>query len=144
MEVRRRSVRVSRDRPPEVRHASLSDAVLAARARHGDERALDELVGRHAGAVQAQCRHLLRDPEDARDAAQEALAKLCRRIGQYRGEARFSTWLHALVANTCRDLLAREARRRHDPLCDLSASAEHDVAAAAVEAATAAARRPAL
>src|SRR5256886_15439881 len=59
---------------------------------------------------------MLSDPEDARDAAQEALAKLCVRIGQFRGESQFSTWLHRLVVNTCRDVAARQRVRRCEPL----------------------------
>ena len=61
---------------------------------------------------------MLRDPEDARDAAQDSLAKLVTRIGQFRGEAQFSTWLHRLVVNTCKDVAqARWAsERRTEPL----------------------------
>src|SRR5947199_9578579 len=79
----------------------LSDPILVKRAKDGDRRALEALCERHAPAVERLARHLLRDPEDARDAAQEALAKLCVRIRQFRGEARFSTWLHRLVVNAC-------------------------------------------
>ncbi len=61
-------------------------------------------------------RRELSDPRDAQDAAQEALIKLCQRIGQYRGEAHFATWLHRLVVNTCRDTSARERIRRAEPL----------------------------
>ncbi len=64
-------------------------------------------------------RHLLEDPEDARDAAQEALAKLCVRLRQFRGESQFATWLHRLVVNTCRDVAQRQHLRRCEPL-------EHD------------------
>ena len=68
-----------------------------------------------------------RDPEDARDAAQESLAKLCVRLRQFRGEAQFSTWLHRLVVNTCRDVAERQRTRVHDPLPDeLGADVEHD------------------
>ena len=63
-------------------------------------------------------RHLLEDPEDARDAAQEALAKLCVRLRQFRGEAQFGTWLHRLVVNTCRDVAQRQHVRRCEPLDD--------------------------
>ena len=48
--------------------------------------------------------HVLRDPDDANDAAQESLVKLVRRVGQFRGESQFSTWLHRLVVNTCKDV----------------------------------------
>ena len=88
------------------------------RAKDGDPRALEALCERHAPAVERLARHLLRDPEDARDAAQEALAKLCVRIRQFRGEARFSTWLHRLVLNTCRDVAERRRARPWEPLDD--------------------------
>jgi RNA polymerase sigma-70 factor (ECF subfamily) len=60
--------------------------------------------------------HVLRDPEDARDAAQEALAKVCVKLGQFRGEAAFSTWLHRLTLNACRDVAQRRGEGRNDPL----------------------------
>ena len=75
---------------------------------------------------------MLSDPEDARDAAQESLAKLCVRIGQFRGESRFATWLHRLVVNTCRDVADRQRVRRCDPLAeDERVSDEPDPATAA-------------
>jgi RNA polymerase sigma-70 factor (ECF subfamily) len=62
--------------------------------------------------------HVLRDPEDARDAAQEALVKLVQRVGQFRGQSQFSTWLHRLVVNTCKDVAQARwaAQRRTEPL----------------------------
>jgi RNA polymerase sigma-70 factor (ECF subfamily) len=59
---------------------------------------------------------ILGDLEEARDAAQESLVKLCTRLRQFRGEAQFATWLHRLVVNTCRDRLARQRVRRTEPL----------------------------
>jgi RNA polymerase sigma-70 factor (ECF subfamily) len=66
--------------------------------------------------VEKLARHLLHDPEDARDATQESLAKVCVRLRQFRGEAAFATWLHRLVVNTCRDAAAR--RKSWEPLPD--------------------------
>jgi len=94
----------------------LSDPILVKRAKDGDRRALDVLCSRHAPRVERLCRHLLDDPEDARDAAQESLAKLCVRLRQFRGEAQFSTWLHRLAVNTCRDVAERQRLRRCEPL----------------------------
>ena len=75
---------------------------------------------------------MLRDPEDARDAAQEALVKLVQRIGQFRGQSQFSTWLHRLVVNTCRDAAERRKSRIHEPLADeLSAGPADDPVRAA-------------
>jgi RNA polymerase sigma-70 factor, ECF subfamily len=103
----------------------LGDPVLIARAKDGDGRALAVLCERHAPRVERLARHLLADPEDARDAAQESLAKLCTRIRQFRGESQFSTWLHRLVVNTCRDVAQRQRVRRHEPLLeDLRAAPE--------------------
>jgi RNA polymerase sigma-70 factor (ECF subfamily) len=100
----------------ESAHTALSDVVLAVRAKDGDRRALEALVERHAPRVRRLTAYLLDDPQDAEDAAQEALAKVITRIDQFRGEARFATWLHSLVMNTCRDLGERQRRRRHQPL----------------------------
>jgi RNA polymerase sigma-70 factor (ECF subfamily) len=94
----------------------LSDSILVKRAKDGDRRALEVLCERHAPRVERLAAHVLGDPEDARDAAQEALAKLCVRIGQFRGDARFSTWLHRLVVNTCHDVAERQRLRRCEPL----------------------------
>lgn len=112
-----------------LEYERLSDPVLVTRAKGGDARALEALCTRHAPRVERLARHLLRDSEDARDAAQDALAKLCVRLRQFRGEAQFSTWLHRLVVNTCRDVAERQRARSHDPLPDeLGADLEHDPA----------------
>jgi RNA polymerase sigma-70 factor (ECF subfamily) len=95
--------------PPLV-YERLSDPILVRRAKDGDERALAALCERHAPRVERVARHVLRDSEDARDAAQEALAKLCVRIRQFRGESQFSTWLHRLTVNTCKDVAQRRVR----------------------------------
>jgi RNA polymerase sigma-70 factor (ECF subfamily) len=111
-------------------YATLSDPILVTRAKAGDRLALEALCVRHAPRVERLARHLLRDQEDARDAAQEALAKLCIRLRQFRGEAQFSTWLHRLVVNTCRDVAERQRTRGHEPLPDeLGGDAEHARAA---------------
>jgi RNA polymerase sigma-70 factor (ECF subfamily) len=97
-------------------YARLSDPILVKRAKDGDARALEVLCERHAPRVEKLARHLLRDPEDARDASQEALAKLCTRIGQFRGESQFTTWLHRLTVNVCRDVANRQSLRACEPL----------------------------
>ena len=99
-------------------YGRLSDAILVTRAKDGDRRALAALCERHAAKVERLAVHLLADPEDGRDAAQEALAKLCVRVGQFRGESQFSTWLHRLVVNTCRDVATRQRVRRCEPLVE--------------------------
>jgi RNA polymerase sigma-70 factor (ECF subfamily) len=99
-------------------YARLSDPILVKRAKDGDRRALETLCERHAPRVEKLALHVLHDPEDARDASQETLAKLCTRIGQFRGEAQFSTWLHRLTLNACRDVANRQRARACEPLLE--------------------------
>jgi RNA polymerase sigma-70 factor, ECF subfamily len=101
--------------PPLV-YERLSDPILVTRAKNGDRRALDALCERHAPRVERLAHHLLRDPEDAGDASQDALAKLCVKLPQFRGESAFSTWLHRLTVNACRDVAQRKLSRRCEPL----------------------------
>lgn len=97
-------------------YGKLTDVELVRRATSGDKRALDVLVERHSPRVNRLAAQILGDFEEARDAAQESLVKLCTRLRQFRGEAQFATWLHRLVVNTCRDRLARQRIRRTEPL----------------------------
>ncbi len=115
---RRRQIQQSfRPEGPLV-YARLSDPILVRRAKDGDARALEALCERHAPRVEKLALQLLRDREDARDAAQDALAKLCTRIGQFRGDAQFSTWLHRLTVNACHDVANRQRVRACEPLVE--------------------------
>jgi RNA polymerase sigma-70 factor, ECF subfamily len=115
---RRRPIQQSLRPEGRLVYARLSDPILVKRAKDGDARALATLCERHAPRVEKLAGRLLRDPEDARDAAQEALAKLCTRIKQFRGDSQFSTWLHRLTANACSDVAARQRARACEPLLE--------------------------
>jgi RNA polymerase sigma-70 factor, ECF subfamily len=117
---RRKPRRIVQPLRPErpLDYERLSDPILVKRVKDGDRQALATLCERHAPRVERLSRHLLGDNEDARDAAQESLAKLCTRIRQFRGEARFATWLHRLVVNTCLDAAERRKSRVHEPLAE--------------------------
>ncbi len=66
-----------------------------------DRRAFEQLLRRHQGMVRAQLRRLLKgDHAKADDLAQETFLLAWRRLHQFRGDARFSTWLHR-IAYTC-------------------------------------------
>jgi RNA polymerase sigma-70 factor (ECF subfamily) len=104
--------------PSALVYEKLSDPVLVTRAKDGDAQALEALLTRHQPRVERLARHILRDPDDGNDAAQEALAKVCVRLKQFRGGAQFSTWLHRLVVNTCLDAVERRRARVHEPLSE--------------------------
>jgi len=101
-----------------LRYDRLSDPILVRRAKDGDKHALEALCERHQARVERTARHLLRDPEDALDATQDTLARVCTKLGQFRGEAAFTTWLHRLTINACRDLAERRLSRPTIPLWD--------------------------
>src|SRR2546430_10923937 len=126
---RRRPIQQSFRPEGRLVYARLSDPILVKRVKDGDPQALAALCERHAPRVEKLAGHLLRDPEDARDAAQDALTKLCTRIGQFRGESQFATWLHRLTFNACSDVARRQGGRACEPLLeDRRASTDADPA----------------
>lgn len=71
----------------------MSDADLVARAREGDAAAFGTLVDRHKTAVYRATRAALHSHEEAEDAAQDAFVIAYQRLGSFRGDASFKTWL---------------------------------------------------
>jgi RNA polymerase sigma-70 factor (ECF subfamily) len=121
---RRRPITLELRQAPALAYDKLSDPILVQRAKDGDARALDALLARHRPTVERLALRILRDAEDADDATQEALAKVCVRLAQFRGGAQFSTWLHRLAVNTCLDAVERRKSRVHEPLDDSYAAAD--------------------
>jgi RNA polymerase sigma-70 factor (ECF subfamily) len=95
------------------------DQELIERYLAGDADAFATLVRRHQALVYTLCLRVLGDREDAADAAQESLVIVARKLGTFRGDARFTTWLHRVTMNVCYDQLRaakrRPAVRRLDP-----------------------------
>jgi len=71
----------------------VDDADLVVRARQGDSAAFGELVDRHRTAVYRAALAALGSHAEAEDAAQDAFLLAFRRLGSFRGEASFKTWL---------------------------------------------------
>ncbi|MFQ5426018.1 MAG: RNA polymerase sigma factor [Gaiellales bacterium] len=95
-----------------------SDAQVVERARAGDLDAFDELVRRYSGRVYGMLARIVGDRALAEDAAQETFVRAWRAIGNFRGDAKFSTWLYRIAVNEANRLLAREARREVVPYDD--------------------------
>jgi len=112
--------------PRLIVYSKLTDSELVDKATNGDHRALDALVERYSPRVNRLASQLMGDLEEAKDAAQESLVKVCTRLKQFRGEAQFATWLHRLVVNTCRDRMAFQRVRRAEPL-ELDEHATDDI-----------------
>lgn len=90
---------------PQVRDA---DTHLIERARSGDTEAVTELYRRHERRVYNLALRTLGNPWDAADVAQEAFIKAFRNLDSFKGDARFSTWLHRIVVNAAYDYLRRQ------------------------------------
>ena len=74
-----------------------SDHHLAQRAAAGDAAARDQLLARHYGAIQRRCRPVCPDAATADDVLQETLLAVLRNLGNYRGDASFTTWAYTVA-----------------------------------------------
>src|SRR5438874_1991211 len=91
---------------PKIEEAELIRAV-----QRGDQSAFEALVRSYDQSVLGLAMNLLRSPEDARDAYQEAFLRAYRNIGSFRFDCSFYTWLHRIVSNVCLDHLRRRKVR---------------------------------
>jgi len=99
------------------------------RAARGDVDAFEELYRENAGRVYLLCLRMCGDPSLAEELAQEAFIRAWQKLGSFRGDSAFSTWLHRVTVNVVlgdrRSTARREARIKpagDDVPVDLSAS----------------------
>jgi len=83
------------------------DADLVAGAIAGDRAAFGALLERHYDRIHGLAWQLTGTRADADDIAQDVCCALVERIGSFRGEAKFTTWLCGIVFNACRDFHRR-------------------------------------
>src|SRR2546425_4809677 len=99
---------------PRIEHGD--EAALVARARAGDRAAFGVLVERYAAPARRVARAVLDDPDDADDAAQEALLAALVKLHQYDPRRPFGPWLMRIVSNAATDRRRRRSvRRRQAP-----------------------------
>ena len=97
---------LSRD-PSEPRYAA--DAVEVTLAASGDAHAFERLYRRHVTRIHNLVRRM-HGPDDADEVTQDVFVRAWEKLGTFRGESTFSTWLHRLAVNVV--LTHREARGR--------------------------------
>jgi RNA polymerase sigma-70 factor, ECF subfamily len=78
-----------------------SDLALAIAAGKGDMTAFEKIYERHNRRVYSLCLRMTQNSAEAEDLAQEAFIQLFRKIGSFRGDSAFTTWLHRLTVNQC-------------------------------------------
>jgi RNA polymerase sigma-70 factor (ECF subfamily) len=81
------------------------------RCRNGDEDAWRELVEATYREVYSLCFRILRNPDDAAEATQDAYLKAWRGLKSFRGDAQFTTWLYRVAANAALSRQRTRARR---------------------------------
>lgn len=120
--------------PPEER---VSEALLQ-RCRNGDESAWSELVDATYREVYALCLRILRDPDDAAEATQDAYLKAWRGLAKFRGDSAFTTWLYRVAMNAAlsknRSLKRRKSREvdmGEEGMADIASASSTEIAAGA-------------
>lgn len=87
------------------------DEMLATAAAEGDPAAFATLVGRHYDRIHGLAWRLTGAKAEAEDLAQDICAALPSKLRNWRGEARFTTWLYRVVVNATHDLRRRQQTR---------------------------------
>lgn len=87
------------------------DETLATAAASGDRAAFAALVMRHYDRIFGLCWRLTGSRDQAQDLTQDICASLPARLGGWRAEARFTTWLYRVVVNASHDARRRAATR---------------------------------
>ena len=91
-------------------------------AQAGDTAAFEFLYHLHSRRVYALCLRMVNNPSDAEDLMQEAFLQLFRKIGTFRGESAFSTWLHRMTVN----VVLMRLRKKSLPVASLEETTDPD------------------
>src|SRR5664279_2264879 len=75
------------------------DFDLTRSASHGDMTAFEEIYNRHHRRVYSICLRMLQNASEAEDLTQDVFIQLYRKIGSFRGDSAFTTWLHRMTVN---------------------------------------------
>ncbi len=100
----------------------LSEAEAIERAKQGDGEAFEALYNLHKRRVYSLCLRMTANTATAEDLTQEAFLQLFRKIGTFRGESAFSTWLHRMAVN----VVLMQLRKKGLPLVPLEDTMETD------------------
>ena len=85
--------------PAAVKSTRAGDYELAQRAAGGDAAAFEQLYRQHHRRVYSLCLRMMQNEAEAEDLTQEVFVQLLRKVGMFRGDSAFTTWLHRLTVN---------------------------------------------
>ena len=95
--------------PTQAEQTELNDADVVRLAQQGDAAAFERVYRLHCRRVYSLCLRMVANPAEAEDLTQDVFLHLFRKIGTFRGESAFSTWLHRMAVNV---VLMRLRRKR--------------------------------
>lgn len=102
--------------------AHLSDDELIKRAKKGDEQAFTHLVQRYESLVYSFAFKMCRDEEKASETWQDTFVNVFRKLHQFDGRSKFTTWLYTIVTNNCR--MQRRQRKLDQASVSIESPAE--------------------
>lgn len=88
-----------------------ADLQLVQSYQRGNGHALAELYRRHGRRVESVARHLIGPSSEVEDVVQDTFIELQRALYKFRGDARFTTWLHRITVNVALQYLRRGRRK---------------------------------
>ena len=103
-----------------LKSKDLTEAEAIERAKQGDAEAFEILYDLHRRRVYSLCLRMTANTAEAEDLTQEAFLQLFRKIGTFRGESAFSTWLHRMAVN----VVLMRLRKKGLPLVPLEDTVE--------------------
>lgn len=95
---------------------SVTDELLMVRYQRGDRDAFGMLVRRHKSKIYNFVFRQVHNAGTSDEIAQDVFLRVVQRAGEFKHEARFSTWLYTIARNLCIDHLRRQSLRRHPSL----------------------------
>ena len=102
----------------------IRDCFLAREVQGGNQAAFAQLVHAHDQAVLRLALRITGSQSDAQDIYQEAFLKVYKKLGSFRFECSFSTWIYRIVTNACLDHLRKNRHRREDSSRELNVEGE--------------------
>lgn len=85
--------------PSRVDYVLLPERELVALAREGDDSAFELLYDRHKRRIMALCLRMVYNHAEAEELVQDTFVQAFRKLGTFRGDSAFSTWLHRIAVN---------------------------------------------
>jgi RNA polymerase sigma-70 factor, ECF subfamily len=100
------------------------DCFLVREVQGGNQAAFEQLVHAHDQAVLRVALRITGSQSDAQDIYQETFLKVYRKLGGFRFECSFSTWIYRIVTNLCLDHLRKNRSRRPNSAIEVNADGE--------------------